>query len=97
MRHLYAYGLHGPDIRGVRPYQVIGLVWLANVIGAAILIIDYLVVLPFPEDVSTASIERGNVILGLALVGVSWVVLGFIGAPRAHRALDWPRTRRSRS
>ena len=89
MRHLHGYGLHGPDLRGVRPYQVIGLVWLANVIGAGILIVDYLWVLPFPEQVSTASVQRGNVLLGLGLVGFSWVVLGVVGAPRAHRALGW--------
>ncbi len=83
------HGLHGPNIRGVRPYQVIGLVWFANVVGAAILMIDYLIVLPFPEDVSTTEIVRGNVILGLALVVFSWIVLGVVGAPQAHRALDW--------
>jgi adenylate cyclase len=83
------HGLHGPDIRGVRPYEVIGLVWFANLVGAVILIVDYLVVLPFPADVSTPAIERGNVILGLGLVAVSWIVLGVVGAPRAHRALDW--------
>ncbi len=90
MRSLHGmHGLHGPDIRGVRPYQVIGLVWLANLIGAGILIVDYLVVLPFPERFSTPEIERGNVVLGLVLVGLSWLVLGLVGAPRAHRALDW--------
>ncbi|MFL6062671.1 MAG: adenylate/guanylate cyclase domain-containing protein [Marmoricola sp.] len=83
------HGLHGPDIRGVRPYQVIGLVWFANVVGSGILIVDYLVVLPFSPEVSTPSIERGNVILGLVLVAFSWLVLGVVGAPRTHRALDW--------
>ena len=34
------HGLHGPDIRGVRPYQVIGLVWFANVVGSGILIVE---------------------------------------------------------
>lgn len=90
MRGLHGmHGLHGPDIRGVRPYQVIGLVWLANLIGALLLIVDYLLVLPFPAEVSTPAIERGNVLLGVALVGLSWVILGLVGAPRAHRALDW--------
>ncbi|MCW2785762.1 MAG: hypothetical protein JWP74_2279 [Marmoricola sp.] len=83
------HGMHGPDIRGVRPYQVIGLVWFANVVGAAVLMINYLVVIPFPPRESTSSIIRGNVLLGLACVAVSWVVLGVVGAPRAHRALDW--------
>lgn len=90
MRRLHElHGIHGPDLRGVRPYQVIALVWFANLVGAVVLIIDYLVVLPFPAEVSTPDIERGNVILGLTLVGASWVILGLVGAPRAHRALDW--------
>jgi adenylate cyclase len=90
MRRLYElHGLHGPDIRGVRPYQVIGLVWAANVFGSAVLMVDYLLVLPFPANVSTSAIERGNVLLGLGLVAFSWLVLGVVGAPRAHRALDW--------
>ncbi|MET3960850.1 adenylate cyclase [Marmoricola sp. OAE513] len=90
MRRLYdLHGLHGPDLRGVRPFEVIGLVWAANVIGAAILIVDYLVVLPFPDDVSTPEVVRGNVFLGFALVGFSWLVLGVVGAPRARRALGW--------
>ncbi|MGO4255403.1 adenylate/guanylate cyclase domain-containing protein [Marmoricola sp. RAF53] len=83
------HGMHGPDVRGVRPWQVILLVWAANLIGAAILMVDYLVVLPFPADVSTPDVVRGNVLLGLGLVVFSWVVLGVVGAPRAHRALDW--------
>ncbi|HEX4190269.1 MAG TPA: adenylate/guanylate cyclase domain-containing protein [Marmoricola sp.] len=90
MRRLYEIqGLHGPDLRGVRPFQVIALVWAANVVGAATLIVDYLVVLPFPDRYSTGSIVRGNVILGLGLVAFSWVVLGVVGAPRAKRALGW--------
>lgn len=90
MRYLSGmHGIHGPDIRGVRPYEVIGLVWFANLVGAVVLIVDYLVVLPFPDDVSTPSIERGNVVLGLALVAMSWLILGVVGAPRAHRALGW--------
>lgn len=83
------HGMHGPDLRGVRPHQVIGLVWLANLIGAVILLVDYLVVLPFPERFSTPDVVRGNVWLGLGCIVASWVVLGAIGAPRTHRALDW--------
>lgn len=90
MRRLYElHGIHGPDIRGVRPYQVIALVWFANFVGAVILFVDYLVVLPFPAEVSTPAVERGNVILGLVLVAVSWVILGVVGAPQARRALGW--------
>jgi adenylate cyclase len=83
------HGLHGPNIRGVRPFQVIALVWFANVVGAGSLMVDYLVVLPFPDSVSTPSVVRGNVILGLGLVVFSWIVLGVVGAPRAQRALGW--------
>lgn len=90
MRRLYELnGIHGPDIRGVRPYQVIALVWFANLVGAGVLILDYLVVLPFSAEVSTPDIQQDNVVLGLLLVAFSWIVLGVIGAPRAHRALDW--------
>lgn len=90
MRPLHRmYGMHSPDIRGVRPYQVIALVWAANFAGAAILMVDYLVVLPFPEAYSTASIVRGNVVLGLVCVVASWVILGAVGAPQARRALGW--------
>ncbi|MCZ4500193.1 MAG: hypothetical protein JWQ74_2748 [Marmoricola sp.] len=90
MRYLSGmHGIHGPDIRGVRPYEVIGLVWFANLVGAVVLIVDYLVVLPFPDNVSTSSIERGNIVLGLGLVALSWLVLGVVGAPRARRALGW--------
>ncbi|RNL80129.1 adenylate/guanylate cyclase domain-containing protein [Nocardioides marmorisolisilvae] len=89
MRHLTAYGLHGPDIRGVRPYQVIGLVWFANFIGAMVLFVDYLVVLPFPAKYATHDIVFPNVVLGLVLMVLSWLVLGVVGAPRTHKALDW--------
>ncbi|MFL6155889.1 MAG: adenylate/guanylate cyclase domain-containing protein [Marmoricola sp.] len=90
MRRLYEmHGLHGPDIRGVRPFEVLGLVWFANLVGAATLIVDYLLVLPFPDAVSTPSVVRGNVVLGLLMVGFSWVVLALVAAPRARRALGW--------
>ena len=99
MRHLSGYALHGPDLRGVRPYQVIGLVWLANVVGAGILIVDYLWVLPFPEGLSTESIQRGNVLLGSASAG------SCSGSSERReriarwtgRSAGWRRTRRSAS
>ncbi|RZI88116.1 MAG: adenylate/guanylate cyclase domain-containing protein, partial [Microbacterium sp.] len=90
MRRLYElHGIHGPDIRGVRPYQVILLVWFANLVGATTLMVDYLLVLPFPDDVSTPDVERTNILLGLACVAASWIVLGFIATPRTKHALDW--------
>ncbi|MCX6396368.1 MAG: adenylate/guanylate cyclase domain-containing protein [Propionibacteriales bacterium] len=90
MRRLYElHGIHGPDIRGVRPYQVIGLIWFANLVGATTLMVDYLLVLPFPDAVSTPAIERSNIVLGVACVVASWIVLGAIATPRAKHALDW--------
>jgi adenylate cyclase len=78
-----------PGLKAVSPLHAIALVWVANVVGAAVLLVEYLVVLPFPDSVSTPDIVRGNVVLGLICIGVSWVVLGAGGAPRAHRALGW--------
>jgi len=80
--------MHG-RLKAVTPLHALALVWLANVIGAVVLLVEYLVVLPFPDDVSTAGIVRGNVVLGLACLAASWVVLGVAGAPRTRRALAW--------
>lgn len=85
----FGHGLHGSRIKGVRPFQVIGLVWFANLIGAATLMADYLLVFPFPDRYETAEIQRGNILLGVACVVASWVVLGFVATPRTHRALGW--------
>ena len=76
-------------MKAVTPLHVLGLVWLANVLGAVILLVEYLVVLPFPDRVSTTGIVRGNVTLGLVCMVASWVLLGAVGAPRTHRALAW--------
>jgi len=103
MRGLHGmHGLHGPDIRGVRPYEVIGLVWFANLVGAVVLIVDYLVVLPFPADVSTPEIERGNVILGWSWSGSAGSSSASSGrrartAPWTGRYAGCRRTRRSSS
>jgi adenylate cyclase len=78
-----------PGLKAVTPLHVLGLVWLANVIGALVLLVEYLVVLPFPDEFSTHSIVRDNVVLGFVCIGLSWVVLGVVGGPRAHRALSW--------
>jgi adenylate cyclase len=80
--------MHG-DMRGVRPHHVIALVWAANFAGAMILLVEYLVVLPFPPEASTSGVVRSNVILGVVCILVSWVVLAVVGEPRTHRALDW--------
>jgi adenylate cyclase len=78
-----------PGLKAVTPLHAIALVWVANLVGAVVLLAEYLVVLPFPDAVSTPEIVRGNVILGLLCLGLSWLVLGAAGAPRAHRALGW--------
>lgn len=80
--------MHG-GLKAVTPLHVLGLVWLANVLGALILLVEYLVVLPFPDNVSTSGIVRGNVVLGLVCMVASWMVLAVAGGPRTHRALAW--------
>lgn len=76
-------------LKAVTPLHAIALVWLANVVGAVVLLVEYLVVLPFPDEVSTPAIVRDNVVLGLICVGVSWLVLATVGGSRTHRALAW--------
>lgn len=78
-----------PGLKAVTPLHVLALVWFANVIGAAVLLVEYLVVLPFPDAVSTDAIVRDNVVLGLVCIVVSWILLGAVGGPRTHRALAW--------
>jgi adenylate cyclase len=80
-------GVHG--LKAVTPAHVLALVWFANVVGSAVLLAEYLVVLPFPDDVNTPHIVRGNVVLGVVCIVASWVVLGAVGGPRARRALAW--------
>jgi adenylate cyclase len=76
-------------LKGVTTVHTLALVWLANVLGAMILLVEYLVVLPFPDRFSTSAIVRDNVLVGFACIGASWVVLGAVGAPRTRRALAW--------
>ena len=78
-----------PGLKAVTPLHVLALVWLANVLGALVLLVEYLVVLPFPDAVSTPEIVRDNVVLGLVCIVASWLVLGAVGGPRAHRTLGW--------
>lgn len=78
-----------PGLKAVTPPHVLALVWLANVVGSVVLLVDYLVVLPFPDDVSTPEIIRDNVVLGVVCIVASWVVLGVVGTPRTRRALAW--------
>lgn len=79
----------GGAVRGVRPHHVIALVWAANFAGALILLVEYLVVLPFPPEASTPDIVRANVVLGVICILASWALLAVLGEPRAHKALDW--------
>jgi adenylate cyclase len=80
--------MHG-GLKAVTPLHVLALVWVANVVGAVVLLVEYLVVLPFPDEVSTPEIVRDNVVLGLVCIVVSWLVLGAVGGPRARRTLGW--------
>ena len=76
-------------VKGVRPWHVVGLVWFANVVGVALLMVQYLFVFPLPPEATTSEVTRDNILLAAACTGISWVVLGFDGAVRAHRALRW--------
>ena len=78
-----------PGLKAVTPLHVLALTWLANVVGAAVLLVEYLVVLPFPDEVSTPEIVRDNVLVGVVCIVASWVVLGAVGGPRARRSLGW--------
>ena len=82
--------MHG-GLKAVTPLHVLALVWVANVIGAVVLLVEYLVVLPFPDEVSTTEIVRDNVVIGLVCIVASWLVLGAVGGPRTKRALAWTR------
>ncbi len=76
-------------MRGVRPRHVIAAIWLANTVGALILIVEYLVVLPFPEVASTAAVTRANIELSIVCIVLSWAALGVVGGRRTHQALGW--------
>jgi adenylate cyclase len=77
------------SVQGVHPRHVVGLVWLANVIGAGVLLAEYLVVLPLPPEARHADVTRANLTLGGVCIVLSWVVLAVHGAPRTHKALEW--------
>lgn len=78
-----------PGLKAVRPRDLVALVWLANAIGAALLFLEYLVIFPFPPEYATEEIIRGNVILGLVAMVLSWVLLLLVVTPRARHALLW--------
>lgn len=77
------------SVKGVKPWHVVADIWLANVVGVSLLFVEYLFVLPLPEEAQTASVTRDNVLLGIASTVIAWIVLAAYGGPRAHRALDW--------
>jgi len=81
-------------IKGVRPRHVIAQVWLANGIGAALLLAEYVVTLPFPDRLSTPAIVHGNIVIGISCVLASWAILLAVVAPRVKRALAWTVTGR---
>jgi adenylate cyclase len=76
-------------VKGIKPWHVVADIWLANVVGVALLFVEYLFVLPLPEEAQVASVTRNNVLLGIASTVIAWIVLAIYAAPRAHRALDW--------
>ena len=76
-------------VKGVKPWHVVADICLANVVGMTLLFVEYLFVLPLPEEAQVASVTRDNVILGIVCTLVSWVLFARVRAPRAHRALDW--------
>ncbi len=78
-----------PSLRGVRPHHVIADIWLANTIGVAVLMIQFLYVLPFPKVVDDPGVKSDNVTFAIICTLASWLVLACIGGPRAHRALGW--------
>jgi adenylate cyclase len=78
-----------PGLKAVTPLHVLGLVWVANVIGALTLLVEYLLVLPFPDAYATDEIVRDNVVVGVACILLSWVALATVGGPLAARALRW--------
>ena len=77
------------SLRGVRPRHVIAAIWLANTIGVAVLMVQFVYVLPFPKVVENPGVRHDNIAFGLICTVLSWLVLACIGGPRAHRALDW--------
>ena len=76
-------------IRSVHPRHVIAVIWLANSFGAVLLMVEYLVVLPFPQVASTSAVTRANIELAIICIMLSWLVLGVVGGWRTHRALGW--------
>jgi adenylate cyclase len=75
-------------LKGVRPHHVIADVWLANLVGASILLAEYLLVLPFPER-DLPGVTRDNVVLAAVSVALTSLAMALFGGRRAHRALDW--------
>jgi len=76
-------------VKGVRPWHVVGLVWLANCVGVSVLMVQYLFVFPLPPEATTPEVTRNNIVLAAICTIASWVILGVDGATRAHRALRW--------
>jgi len=76
-------------VKGVKPWHVVADIWLANVVGVSLLFVEYLFVLPLPEEAQVASVTQDNVTLGIVTTVLAWIALAAYGGPRAHRALDW--------
>ncbi|MGH3457693.1 adenylate/guanylate cyclase domain-containing protein [Aeromicrobium sp.] len=76
-------------VKGVRPWRVVADVWLANLVGTSLLMVQYLFVFPLPPAATGDDVTRDNVVLGLVCTVIAWVVLAVAGVPRTHRALAW--------
>jgi adenylate cyclase len=76
-------------VKGVKPWHVVADILLANLVGTTFLFVEYLFVLPLPEEAQVASVTRDNVVLGIVCTVLAWILFAMYGAPRAHRALGW--------
>ena len=45
-----------PSVKGVKPWHVVVDIWLADIVGVTLLFVEYLFVLPLPEEAQVASV-----------------------------------------
>ena len=61
-------------VRGIKPWHVVADIYVANVIGTTLLFVEYLYVLPLPEEAQAPGVTRDNVVLGIVCTLASWVL-----------------------
>ncbi|TXL60680.1 adenylate/guanylate cyclase domain-containing protein [Aeromicrobium terrae] len=76
-------------VEGVRPWHVLLDTWVANVVGATILLVEYLFVVPLPPEATTSDVTRDNLVLAAFCTLASWSILAVFGGPRTSDALGW--------